>query len=318
MWKFSKLFALPALAVICLSLASVAAPADETDNSWVEESNKNARLVLDLLASFGPEGAASLGVDGLDEEIFDLKAGVYERSRTATSKVLKELHARLEKEQHPLVRQDLQILIKAGEDNLRSGELNRRYLLPYYNMTQTVFGGMRSLLDPQVDKARYPAAIVRLRKYAGLEKGYQPIVELAKARTKERFKVDGLQGPYEGEVVQDLERAPTFISGIKELFENTDLQGWQEPYEAIVSQLNDYNEWVRAEILPRARDDFRLPPALYEDALRNWGVDASPEDLIEQATKGYMDIRNEMVALAPLVAAEKGYDTKTIAKSSAD
>ena len=49
---------------------------------------------------------------------------------------------------------------------------------------------------------------------------------------------------------------------------------------------------------------------MYEDALRNWGVDASPEDLIEQATKGYMDIRNEMEALAPLIAAEKGWDTQ--------
>ena len=31
---------------------------------------------------------------------------------------------------------------------------------------------------------------------------------------------------------------------------------------------------------------------------------------IEQATKGYMDIRGEMEALAPLIAAEKGYETK--------
>ena len=74
--------------------------------------------------------------------------------------------------------------------------------------------------------------------------------------------------------------------------------------------MRDYNEWVRAEILPRTREDYRLPADLYEDALRNWGVDASPEDLIEQATKGYMDIRGEMEALAPLIAAEKGYDTK--------
>ncbi len=60
-------------------------------------------------------------------------------------------------------------------------------------------------------------------------------------------------------------------------------------------------------MLPRSRDDYRLPPVMYEDALRNWGVDASPEELIQQAPQGYMDIRNEMVALAPLVAQEKGY-----------
>lgn len=305
----SKLIHFPAVLVIMLASFGQAIAETTSNDSWVEESNKHAQLVLDLLASFGPEGAARLGVDGLDEEIFDLNAGIYERSRAATKKVLKTLRKRLEKETHPLVRQDLQILIKTGEDNLRSSELNRKLMLPYYNMTRTVFGGMRSLLDPQIDKARYPAAIVRLRKYAGLEKGYEPIVELAKARTKERFGVDGLQGPYKGEVEQDLERAETFISGMKDLFENTELEGWQATYKTIVAQLNDYNDWVRDEILPRAREDFRLPPALYEDALRNWGVEAAPEDLIEQATKGYLDIRNEMVALAPLVAREKGYDT---------
>ncbi len=303
----TKLMKIVALALLSVNLLPLAWAGEST--GWVEDSNRHARLVLDVLAKFSPEGAARLGVDGLDEEIFDLRAGVFERSRDATREVLVELRKRLAEEKHPLVRQDLLILIKAGEDNLRSSELNRKHLLPYFNMTRTVFGGMRSLLDPQVDEARYPAAIVRLRKYAGIEEGYTPIVELAKARTLERFDVAGLQGPYKNEIEQDLERAPTFIAGIKDLFEKSGLEGWQEPYEAIAEQLNEYNDWVRAEILPRAREDFRLPPELYADALRNWGVDAEPEELIEQATKGYMDIRNEMVALAPLVAKEKGYDT---------
>jgi uncharacterized protein (DUF885 family) len=142
-----------------------------------------------------------------------------------------------------------------------------------------------------------------------LADGYTPLTELAKDRTRERFETEGLVGPYRGEVEQDLGRAETFITGIEELLSGTDLEGWEESYSALAEQLRDYNQWVRAEILPRARDDFRLPAALYEDALRNWGVDESPLVLIEQATKGYMDIRNEMQSLAPLIAADKGYDT---------
>jgi uncharacterized protein (DUF885 family) len=99
------------------------------------------------------------------------------------------------------------------------------------------------------------------------------------------------------------------ITGIEEVLAGTDLQGWEETYATLAGQLREYNDWVRAQILPRSRDDYRLPADLYEDALHNWGVDASPTDLIEQATKGYMDIRGEMEALAPLIAAEKGYDT---------
>ena len=279
-------------------------------SDWVEKSNEHAQIVLDLLAKLSPEGAGRLGVDGLDEEISDLGPGIVERSKQMSEELLAELQRRLAEESDTKVRQDLGILIKVIEDRIRSSDLIYAQLLPYFNINQTIFFGIRGIIDPQNARDRYPAAITRLEKYAGIAAGHTPFTELAKDRTRERFDVAGLVGPYRGEVEQDLERAETMITGIEELFAGTDLQGWEESYEMLADQLRDYNDWVRAEILPRARDDFRLPAELYEDALRNWGVDASPLDLIEQATKGYMDIRGEMQALAPLVAAEKGYDTK--------
>ena len=278
-------------------------------STWVEKSNEHAQVVLDLLAKLSPEGAGSLGVDGLDEEISDMGPGIQERSRKMSIDVVSELKRRLADETESKVRQDLKILIKVIEDNILSSDLNFEQMLPYYNINQTVYFGVRGILDPQNSRDRYPAAIARIDKYAGIADGHKPFAELAKDRTAERFDVEGLIGPYRGQVEQDLERAETMITGIEELLAGTDLQGWEESYETLAGQMRDYNDWVRAEILPRAREDYRLPLDLYEDALRNWGVDASPEDLIEQATKGYMDIRGEMEALAPLIAAEKGYDT---------
>lgn len=291
----------------CIALLAFSTAAASDD--WVAESNRHAQIVLDVLAKFSPEGAASLGVDGLDAEIMDLGPGQHERVMADMRAVLAELQSRREKETNSKVAQDIDILIKAVEDNLHSSQLERDHMLPYYNITQIVFFGVRGLIDAQVARERYPAAIERIEKYAGLADGHVPITELARARSTERFDVDGLVGPYRGEVEQDLERAETFITGIGELLSGTDLEGWEAPYEALAGQLREYGEWVRAEVLPRSRNDYRLPAVLYENALRNWGVDASPEMLIEQATKGYLDIRNEMEALAPLVAREKGYDT---------
>ncbi|MBT8137395.1 MAG: DUF885 domain-containing protein [Gammaproteobacteria bacterium] len=291
--------------MLCVALAGPAAAASD---DWVERSNANAELLLDVLASFAPEGAAALGVDGLDEQISDLRPGLYERTRKANAEVRRKLEERLKKEQDPLVRQDLEILIKAVDDNQRTTRLQHENLLPYYNVTQNIFQGLRALIDPQVPAERYPAAVARLRKYAGLERGYEPVTELAKDRTAERFDIDGLVGPFRGEVEQDLERAETFITGMRELLANSGIDGWKKPYARLESQLNKYNKWVRTEILPRAREDFRLPPALYEDALRNWGVYDSPQDLIRAATQGYMDIRNEMEALAPIVAEKKDFE----------
>jgi hypothetical protein len=286
-----------------------AAPAVAEETSWIEKSNAHARVVLDVLAKFSPEGAGSLGVDGLDEQIMDLGPGIQERGIAESEKVLAELERRLEMETNRKVRQDIGILSKAVADNIKTTKLNYDRMLPYYNISQTVFFGIRGLIDPQIPRDRYPAAVTRIEKYAGLIEGHTPLTELARDRTRERFEVEGLVGPYRGEVEQDLERAETFVTGIDELLSGTDLEGWEESYATLATQLRDYNEWIRDEILPRARDDFRLPAELYEDALRNWGVDASPLDLIEQATKGYMDIRNEMESLAPLIAAEKGYDS---------
>jgi hypothetical protein len=291
-----------------LLIVNAATAAEE--RSWVDASNEHAQIVLEVLAEFNPESAASLGVDGLDEAIIDYRPGLYERNRSASEAVLAELRDRLAAENHPKVRQDLEILIQAVEDGRENARLTREHLLPYYNVAATVFGGIRGLVDPQVPRERYPAAVVRMQKYAGQIGAEKSLTELAKDRTRERFDVDGLVGPYRGEVLQDLQRSESMIDGIEELLVGTDLEGWQETYEALARQLRDYNGWVRAEILPRAREDYRLPRALYEDALRNWGVDADPLDLIEQATKGYMDIRNEMEALAPLVAREKGYETR--------
>jgi hypothetical protein len=296
------------IGLLALVAGTPAALADDAD--WVEQSNEHSQVVLEVLSKFSPEGAGSIGVDGLDEKVTDLGPGIYERSMEATREVLAELQERQAKETNPKVRQDLGILIKALEDNIFSSELDRANMLPYFTISQTVFYGVRGLIDAQIPRERYPAAVTRIEKYAGLVDGYDPIVEQAKARTAERFDVEGLSGPFVDQVEQDLERSETFITGIEGLLAGTDLKGWEESYATLAGQLREYNDWVRAEIIPRARTDYRLPKAMYEDALRNWGVYSSPEELIELATKGYMDIRNEMEALAPQVAAEKGWDTR--------
>ncbi len=308
------------ISLILVFLISPVRPAAAAD--WVAKSNEHAQVVLELFAELSPEGAGSMGVDGLDEEIIDLGPGIYERSLEKMQALLVELRKREAAETDSKVRQDLGILITTTSDSIRSSQLNRELMLPYFNINQTVFFGVRGILDPQNDRSRYPSAIERIRKYAGLVEGYKPLTELAKERTSERFSVDGLVGPYRGEVEQDLERAESMITGVEQLLAGTDLTGWEESYEVLAGQLREYGEWVRAEVLPRARDDYRLPMELYEDALRNWGVDASPYELIEQATKGYMDIRNEMEALAPVVAKKFGYDTndyrEVIARLKAD
>jgi len=283
------------------------APARAAEPDWVARSNAYTQELLKVTGEFFPESAASLGVEGIDENILDLKPRVNERLIAATEAAIVRLQKALEAEKDPRVRQDLEILIKAGHDTIRSVRLEEKYLIPYFNIGQTIFFSVQGLLDPQIAKERRPAVITRLRRYAGLEPGYEPLTELARARTLERMNNKKLIGPYRAEVEQDLERLPTFIAGARKLLAASGLEGWQTPFETLEKQLNDYAAWVREVVLPRARTQARLPRELYENGLRNWGVEDTPENLIRLGTAAFVAIRDEMMTLAPLVAREKGF-----------
>src|SRR6266404_3052188 len=73
--------------------------------AWVARSNENAQALLDPIARFAPEAAGSLGVNGLDEQILDLKPGIRERAIKAFDEAIHTLEARLATEKDAQVRQ---------------------------------------------------------------------------------------------------------------------------------------------------------------------------------------------------------------------
>ncbi len=294
------LIALTALAWAPAARSAAARPA------WIEKSDANARLVLEVSARFAPESAGRLGLEGLDEQILDLKPQVYERSQQATREVLAILESRLASETDPQVKQDLAILVQATKDNLEGNELNRRAEIDYYDIPLTVFRGLRGLLDDQVPAERRAKALVRLRRYAGLEPGYTPVATLAQERTRESFGRAGAQGPYKGAVEKNLSNSASYADGVGKLFEQYKIAGYQAAFAKLKEQLAAYDAFVRAEVLPRSRVDFRQTPELYAFGLRQYGVDIPPDKLAERARVAFMEIRNEMRTLAPLVAKEKG------------
>ena len=254
-----------------------------------------------------PSRQPSLGVEGHDTGIFDLKPGYDTRFEADLASVATQLEGKLATEKDTHVQQDLHILIDAAVDNRTTSEMNRRLMLPYFDLPQALFQGFQSLLDPRVSKDRYPAALIRLRKYTGREPGYTPITQLARERAEERFGVEGLTGPWTVEVEQNLENEPRYVSGIRDLFKESGLTGWQADLELLEQQLAEHSRWVRSAILPRARKTNRLPPEIYADNLRNFGVDADPRALIDQAVLSFVETRDEMQTIAGLVAKERGY-----------
>jgi hypothetical protein len=288
--------------------ASTPASAAASDRGWIERSNQNAQLLLQLQAEFQPEMAARTGIAGLDDRIADFTPGHLQRQRDATRKVQAELEKRLAAEKDPLVAQDLQIIIDATRRQITGSELREKLQVPYYKLPQLVFGSMRSLLEPQIAAERRPAALVRLRKYLGLEGGQGSLVQLAETETR-----DGLQKwllpPSRIEIENDLETAEHLLDGVDKLFKEFNIAGAEPALAEMHKQLGGYLQFVRNELLPKARDDFRLPPELYAFSLVQVGVDIPPEELAQRAHKAFAEIQAEMQKTAAKIAKERGWES---------
>ena len=282
--------------------ASIAHPAPE----WVERSNQDAQVLLKVMARFNPEAASRFGVSGLDEQVIDLQPKFEERGREALRQAQGELERMLAEEKDPAVREDLKIMIKSAGLFRRQSELNEKYELLYLNLPELVFQGTRGLLDDQVAPGRRPAALVRLRKYTGMEPGSISIVQLAEARTRERLKTPGLIGPFKGEVEKNFGNEATYVEGVGKLFQKYQIAGYEEPYARLKQQMAEYHAFIEKEVLPRARTDFRLPPEMYAFRLEQVGVEMPPAELAAMAHASFNEIQNEMMVLAPAVAQENG------------
>jgi hypothetical protein len=288
---------------------SVFAQANEPPKppAWVQRSNENAQILLKILAKYAPESAGRLGVDGLDEQIVDLKANLFERSDNDMHGAIVQLKGKLAHETDPSVKQDLTILIKSAEDNIKGNDMSLKYEIPYFDMAGLVFGGMRGLLDDQIPAERRKAAVVRLKRYVGMEEGYTPITVLAQDRIRERLSKPGLIGPVKAQVERDMSTEKFYIDGIADLFKQYQITGYEEAYEKLKIQLAAYHEFVQKEIMPKTREDFRLPAEEYAFTLEQVGVDIPPEELVKKAHAAFVSYQTEMQSVAAQVAKERGY-----------
>jgi len=291
---------------LLFAAALVVSAAQAAEPEWITESNRHTQVLLEVNARYQPEAAANLGLEKYDQQIIDLKPKFDERQEADLAAAIAQLEAARAGVKDERVKQDLEILIKAAQRQAATSALNRRLMIPYFDVGKQIFGSFQDMLDARVDKKRHPSALVRLKRYAGTERGYEPITKLARARIEERMNDGSLTWPWVVEVQQDLDNAPRYMDGMRDLLKKSGLKGWQKDFDALTRALKEHNDWVRATVLPRARKTNRLPPDIYADNLRNYGVDADPRDLLQRAMFAYMQTRDELDALARVYAAQKG------------
>jgi uncharacterized protein (DUF885 family) len=113
--------------------------------------------------------------------------------------------------------------------------------------------------------------------------------------------------PFRAELETDLSRNETLRNGIADLFEERGMQGWEAAFDSLKQTLIVYDTWVRTEILPKARADFRQPPEMYALTLETNGIKMSAANLAELGHMQFDAIQDEMQTISAEIAKQHGW-----------
>lgn len=273
--------------------------------SWIEESNKIAREYAAADGELFPERASATGY-----REFDGKALRMERNHNElTANFLMKWKGRLAKELSQAkdrnLRLDLEILRDHLDRKLAEVRLEERHgVIAFLPGTRFILESLLTLLNDQADPARRRDALLRFRTYVNGTEDSPPLLSAFRNRTMAdelRFQKKQV-APLALEVEQYLAESPEYLKGIRELLQKSTLAGWEPHFEKLTAQSAAYDEFLRAHVLPKARQGFRLPKEIYAHSLKMRGIDDSPDTLIKTARKNYQETFREFRRVAREVA----------------
>jgi uncharacterized protein (DUF885 family) len=269
---------------------------------WIAISNSYANMLIDVVFKYHPEAGTQQGLSQYDTRISQPTLANENQERKETEAVLAKLESAAAEKQQQDVAEDLQIMIRRVNLNFRRQDFQRANEVPFLNASQITFSGLQVLLDEQTPSERRPAAVVRIREYAGLDPSYTALTEILKQRITEQMAKPGVIYPAKVEIETEMARNSNYLDGIAALLRKYKLTGWEEPFGKLKAQLTDYDAWVRATVLPKARDDFRLPAQHYALDMENYGIDIPPDQLAAMAHQAFNEIQEEMKPIAARLA----------------
>ncbi len=283
-----------------------AAPAAAAgDKAWIAQSNQYTQMLLDIDKKYSPEQESAEGLAEFDEQISVPTLANELAERKDRDAVLARLQSAEASQANKYVAEDLAILIKSTQHEDRREDYQLQRQVPFSNASSYVYYGIQTLLDDQTAPARRQAAVVRLKKYAGLAPGYRPITSILEEYVTLQMAKPNMVYPSKQHMEVYLSRDPAIVDGIAELFRKYKLTGWEPAYATLKTQLAGYDAWTTKTVLPKARADFRLPPEQYALALEGYGIDIPPAQLANMAHQSFTDIQAQMQPIAAQIAQQR-------------
>jgi len=292
--KVSILLALAAFIVVIAS-HSLSESIASANPSWITRSNENTNLLIKAESE-----ANCTNQPTLSESLLNLDTNYIQCYEKNLNNTIQTLQTKLNRETDPAVKIDLEILIQSANEELRSNQLDRQYRLPYVSLAREINRSINDLNSRDLTK--------RLKQLSGEETGKPAVATLATQKMRKALTRSNVFFPEKSQLEKDLAGTALQLEQIKQRIEQRKID--QSSYAKLKAQLADYTTFVRQEILPKARTSFRLPTELYVEKLAERGVEISIDELLQDAHSAFTKIQQEMNALTPQIAKQKGFQAK--------
>ncbi|MBB6271340.1 hypothetical protein HDF26_001767 [Pedobacter cryoconitis] len=278
-----------------------------TGKTWITQSNQYTEQLINLDKKYSPEYGSAQGLAEYDTLIVVPTLANLMAERKEEEILNGKYKASLQTEKDLAVKQDLNILIAHLNLGFKRQDFEHLRKIPFLNAANIIYEGLQVLLDDQTPEKRRSAAIVRLQKYTGLAHGFKPLTSILKDRVSAQMRGKEMIYPSKQEMEVTLSRNASIINGIEDLFKKYKLTGWENAYTVLKKQVQDYDQWTRENVLPKARKDFRVTPEEYALQLEDYGVNITPDRLAQMAHKAFTEIQQEMKPIAEQIAKQRNW-----------
>ena len=290
--KFSAIATLICCIVISTSITPIVAKSPD----WIVRSNMSAELLSKAIAAEDCDRKLTVPY-GLREINPAFKAC----RRESVLNAVQTLEQKLNQVKNPELRFDLEILLKAGREILRSYELDDKYRVPYVNLSRVILNSLRNTLKQSESTQKQQAILSKLKQYAGLEANTVALTTLVERAIDVQLQKPEFALPSKEQLKQSLKNNASQVSKILAFLKQQEVPDYQEAYAELKTQLYDYETYIRRELLPKT-EEFRLPLELYAFELEQQGIEMPIEELIQQAHIVFDRIQQQMDKMARKMA----------------
>jgi hypothetical protein len=304
---------------ICIAIAP-GTPVLAKSPDWIVRSNEFADRLSTAIAA--EDCQKKLAVR---ESLLAINPTFKACRQKSVLQTVKSLKQKLAQEKNAALRIDLEILLKVGQRQLRSYTLDEKYRVPYIDLSKAILDSLKSTLNESPSTAKQQTMMLaKLKQYAGVEPGktarqsvggVRPLegtVEGALTSSVEQAILAQLQKPEvafpsQEQLKRDLKNNASQVYEIDTFLAQQNVPDYKQAYAKLKTQLFDYETFIRRQVLTKSEKNFPLPTELYTLKLEEQGIETPIEEVIQQAHTAFLQVQQQMAAIAPQIARQRGF-----------